>query len=1035
MKKLVDGKLFWCVSWIIISVVSMLLMPDMNALVREKGQAAVPVSAQSEVSKAMLNQMKDDRSEMYDIIAVFNTGSDIPLTDEQQNQIDAIIGQLQGQKQEIGIQEIVSHLDSQETAAQLISEDQTTVLTQISVDMSRGTIEEVTDRLNEIVKVDGINTYLTGNSPVIEDFVQSTQEGIKKTEVIAVIFILIVLILIFRSPIVPLVSLASVGISYLVSLGIIAHLVDKFNYPFSNFTQVFLVVILFGIGTDYNILLFTRFKEELSRETDVNAAIKNTYKSAGRTVLYSGAAVFIGFIALFLAEFKIYRSGSAVAIGVAVLILVLNTLNPFFMGWLGKKMFWPSKRFEGHGDNRTWGFLAKHSVRRPFAALVIVLLLCSPFILKYSGTLSYNDLLEVDDSYASKQGIQVIEQHFSPGFSSPATVVIQAGHTLDNSESLQTLDELAERISKVDGVASVHTVTRPTGEKIAELYISEQTGQLYSGLDEAAVGIDKIYSGLSSAEDNFNNTDAEGLANVQKLIDGTSTIRTGVNDLGVAMSQVNTGIASGAAGAGELKNGLMLLQSKLDNLSDATARLVEGYSGLESGLSPVARSFANLDDAIEGALIGYGQIESVMTAFLQQHPDMVEDNNIQKTLSIASLGKKQLGELAAQLSQLAPQYEATMASFEQANSSLQQVEEGLGQLNAAVGQMVEATTKLELGLKEGSDGTAKIADESKRLESGILEVNTGQQQLLNGLNDLESKMNTLKSGLGESTVGLEKIRSGLIDAQSYLGGVSESEAAKKFYIPQEVLEGDDFQKSVEMYFSHDRKTVKAIVILEVNPYSEEAMDIIRNINSQVNGALEGSELAGAKVAIGGKSSQNADLQDISGGDFSRTAVIMLIGIALVLIWITRSFWQPVFIIASLLLAYGASMGLCEYIGYHLLNTDHLGWNVPFFSFIMIVALGVDYSIFMMMRYRENGGHTSNAIVDAAKHIGGVVISAAIILGGTFAALIPSGILTLIEIAIAVILGLFILSLILLPIFIPSLLTIQYMLRDKDTKRE
>lgn len=103
-------------------------------------------------------------------------------------------------------------------------------------------------------------------------------------------------------------------------------------------------------------------------------------------------------------------------------------------------------------------------------------------------------------------------------------------------------------------------------------------------------------------------------------------------------------------------------------------------------------------------------------------------------------------------------------------------------------------------------------------------------------------------------------------------------------------------------------------------------------------------------------------------------MIMLAGIALVLIWITRSFWQPVFIIASLLLAYGASMGLTELIGCHVLGTDHLGWNVPFFSFIMIIGLGVDYSIFMMMRYREDGGHAVNAIVDAARYIGGVVIS-------------------------------------------------------------
>lgn len=90
---------------------------------------------------------------------------------------------------------------------------------------------------------------------------------------------------------------------------------------------------------------------------------------------------------------------------------------------------------------------------------------------------------------------------------------------------------------------------------------------------------------------------------------------------------------------------------------------------------------------------------------------------------------------------------------------------------------------------------------------------------------------------------------------------------------------------------------------------------------------------------------------------------------------------------------------------------------------MIIALGVDYSIFLMMRFNEVDGNPVNAILTAAKNIGGVVISAAIILGGTFAALIPSGVITLIEVALVVIIGLIMLSLLMLPILVPSFLAI------------
>ena len=83
---------------------------------------------------------------------------------------------------------------------------------------------------------------------------------------------------------------------------------------------------------------------------------------------------------------------------------------------LGKGMFYPVKTFKGHEDSRLWGFFAKNSVVRPFVALIIVFVISIPFILKYSNTLNYNDLFEVDNKYESKMGINVIEDHFSAWF-------------------------------------------------------------------------------------------------------------------------------------------------------------------------------------------------------------------------------------------------------------------------------------------------------------------------------------------------------------------------------------------------------------------------------------------------------------------------------------------------------------------------------------------------------------------------------------------------------------------------------------------
>ncbi len=106
-----------------------------------------------------------------------------------------------------------------------------------------------------------------------------------------------------------------------------------------------MVVVLFGIGTDYNILLYDEFKDQLSLGVSNSEAMQVARKKAGHTILYSGTSVLIGFAVLGLAQFSIYQSAVGVAIGIAVLIPVLLTLNAFFMVVLGKKIILASKKF------------------------------------------------------------------------------------------------------------------------------------------------------------------------------------------------------------------------------------------------------------------------------------------------------------------------------------------------------------------------------------------------------------------------------------------------------------------------------------------------------------------------------------------------------------------------------------------------------------------------------------------------------------------------------------------------------------------
>ncbi|KAB8129914.1 MMPL family transporter [Gracilibacillus oryzae] len=1034
MHKLKSWRSISFILWIIITVVTLTTMPDLNQLVQEKGQISIPETAQSSVANEMIKEMNEDGGETYGIIAVFHSGDDQPLTEEQKSEIADKINKLKDQEEKLGITEILTHIDSEEMEDQLVSEDKTTILAQLSVDQNKGEIADVAKEINEVIDADGVDTYLTGSELVSNDFANSTQDGVKKTEVIAIIFILIFLIIVFRSPIVPIISLLTVGVSYLVSMGVIAQIVDKFDFPFSNFTQVFVVVVLFGVGTDYNILLYTRFKEELSKQESAILATKNTFKSAGKTVLYSGLAVLIGFASLFLANFSLYQATSGVAIGVAVLLLVLTTLNPFFMVLLGKGMFYPIKKFKGHGESRIWGFLAKNTIIRPFMAVILVLVVTIPFIFKYSGTLNFNDLFEVNDKYESKQGINVIEDHFPPGFSSPGTLVIQSEEKLDQAKTLQTIDELTEKIANIDGVSEIYSATRPTGSKIEELYIDEQAGELGTGINDANSGIGEVNDGLTAAQDQMDGNNTAGLANVQKLIDGTNEIENGVVSLRDAMNQLTEGFTNGATGSADLETGLASLNDNVVKLSGAVTQLHEGYRQLEKGLESYDDYFQKISQAIDSASAGYGQIETLMNNFIEANPNMADDANIQQTLKIAVSAQEQLSGLTDQLAQLSAQHQTVVTSFAEANSSLSAVKDGLGKVQSGVKELQAGASQLKAGLNTGADGSAQIAGKTGELQSGLSQINNGQTQLLSELNKLQDKMAELQSGLAESTDGLDQINNGLHDAESYLDDLSTSNSSEKFYIPQEVLEGEEFQEALDNYMSTDRTITTMRIILDVNPYSREAMPIVAGINKIVESQLEGTDLADAEFAIAGTTATNADLKEITEQDFLRTATIMLIGITLVLILITWSVSNSLFIIGSLLLVYFTSLGISELISTHLLGVDMLSWNVPFFSFIMIIALGVDYSIFLMMRYNETDGDPSTRILEASRHIGGVVLSAALILGGTFAALIPSGVLTLIQVATVVIIGLILLSLIAMPVLLPGLMEITNKLKLFKNKK-
>ncbi|MCY9176176.1 MMPL family transporter [Bacillus inaquosorum] len=862
-------KFKWAIAAVILAltVVLSLFSPNLTELANQKGQAQLPADAVSERANAILKQAGEDNNS---ISVVFTL--DHALKKETEDQLRTMVDKI---KKIDGVEEVTSPLTAEkEVKDQLISKDKKTVLIPVTITGSDKKAEKIADDIYKIVP-DDLTAYITGASLINQDFAHSSEEGLKKTEVITVCLIIGLLLIVFRSVVTPFIPIVIVGFSYLISQSILGILVYNVDFPISTFTQTFLVAILFGIGTDYCILLLTRFREELANGHDKKEAALIAYRTGGKTLFISGFAVLIGFSALGFAKFAIFQSAVGVAVGVGILMIILYTLLPLFMVTLGEKLFWPSKKGLSHSDNKLWAFLGRHSVVRPFLFIVITVVITLPFILTYDDQISFDSTAEISSDYKSIKALKAIKDGFGEGKAFPINVVVKGDKDLTTADTIPYLGNISKAIEKVDHVDSVMTITQPTGEKIKDLYIDKQLGSVSDGLDKTVKGIADVQSGLTDIENGLNQMAGQ------------------------------TGSASNSSSGG--------------SLGDAA----DGLGKINQQLQLVGKQIS-------------------------------QTGNTAQTV-------QQLTAISGQLGQI-------QIGLEQANQQLS------GQ-QAQAGTLVESLKKLAEGVKSANDGLTKITD-------------------------------------------------GITASSDMLEDMSKSSAVRDtgIFIPDQVMKDKDFKKSIDQYSFADGKGVQLSVVLDSNPYSEQAITTINQIKKAVANEVDGTSLEDVQIVYGGVTSMNADLKELSTTDFSRTMVIMIIGLFIVLTILFRSMIMPIYMIASLLLTYYTSISITELIFVNGLGNAGVSWAVPFFSFVILIALGVDYSIFLLDRFKEEVHMgIEQGVIRSMSKMGSVIITAAIILAGTFAAMMPSGVNTLMQVASVIIIGLLLYGLVILPLFIPAII--------------
>lgn len=299
---------------------------------------------------------------------------------------------------------------------------------------------------------DELTTQITGGPAFGADIANSFSGANVTLLAVTALVVAILLIVTYRSPILWLVPLAVIGFGDRVATSVGTALAEVTGLSFDGSTSGITSVLVFGAGTNYALLLISRYREELRAGPDHRTALARAVRHAGPAILASNATVVLALLTLLLAILPSTRSlGALAAAGLVVAAVFVLVVLPPLLALFGPKLFWPFVPKSSDKDTATSGAwysvaaaVSRHPIRTA-AVTIVVLVACTTALFGASIGLSQTEQFRV--SAESVEGFDTLAEHFPAGLADPTTVVAPT-------------ESAAEVESVLDSVDSVSSFTR-----------------------------------------------------------------------------------------------------------------------------------------------------------------------------------------------------------------------------------------------------------------------------------------------------------------------------------------------------------------------------------------------------------------------------------------------------------------------------------------------------------------------------------------------------------------------------------------------
>ena len=334
---------------------------------------------------------------------------------------------------------------------------------------------------------EGIEFALSGTAVVGRDMMQAARDSAKQTERWTIGLVVLLLVLIYRAPLLALVPLSTVFVSVLLTMKLLCLAASWGWVVLFSGIESYVTVLLYGAGVDYCLFLIARYKEEFDHSANDQKAVSDAIGHVGAAIAASAGTVICGIGMMIFAEFgKFHEAGIAISFGLVIVLAAALSFTPALLGLTGRWVFWPqamrrtiktapSSTPSGALDwmQSLWDHVGALLLRWPLRVWLASVLAMLPFavvgVIHYRD-LSYGLLSDLPPTAPSVVGTNIVGEHFPAGTAGPITVLV-GSQTLDftlidEGAGIEVIDNLTvglrERMDRLQ-LADVRSVSHPFG--------------------------------------------------------------------------------------------------------------------------------------------------------------------------------------------------------------------------------------------------------------------------------------------------------------------------------------------------------------------------------------------------------------------------------------------------------------------------------------------------------------------------------------------------------------------------------------------